>query len=96
MLNAGEENSKHLSQLISRETFTAAPRKESVVGLTWACAPGDTSLSSLVMSRGRNPQLFILSLGASFSLHCLKRDLAATWSSEGRYAWTDLVQHGGR
>lgn len=50
MLDAGEENSKCLSRLISRETFTTAPRKESAVGLTEAYIPGDTSLSSVVMS----------------------------------------------
>lgn len=75
------------------------PRKESAVGLTQACAPGTSNLFTVVVSqgeRGGNLQLFILSLRASFSLHCLKRDLAAVWSSEGRYAWTALVQYGGR
>lgn len=37
-----------------------------------------------------------LSLKAGISLHCLKRDLAAKRSSEGRYAWRALVQDGGR
>lgn len=41
-------------------------------------------------------QLSILILRAGFSLHCLRRDLAAKLSSEGRYAWTALVQHGAR
>lgn len=33
---------------------------------------------------------------AGISLRCLKRGLAAEWSSEGRCAWIALVRHGGR
>lgn len=70
------------------------------MGRTQACAAGGAPDSyTVVMLRGRSSggnQLFILILRAGFSLHCLSRDLAAKLSSEGRYAWTALVQHGAR
>lgn len=59
------------------------------MGRTQACAAGGTPDCYTVV-------VLQLILRAGFSLHCLRRDLAAKLSSEGRYAWTALVQHGAR
>lgn len=88
-------------KLTGRLSQIMTPRKESVVGLTQGWAPGGASNlhCSHVLRWVRSQSLSSvssLSLRASISLHCLKRDLAAEWSSEGRYAWTALVQPGGR
>lgn len=65
-----------------------------------ACALGSASSlflwSSSELGEVEISSFSSLSPRTGISLQCLKRDLAAGWSSEGRSAWIALVQCGGR
>lgn len=86
----------HLSQA-DRETSADKGAQGTACGPTQTCASRRRVRSSRGQRRRRcKPRLSSLSPRAGVSLHCLKRELAAEWSSEGRSAWRALVQHGGR
>lgn len=77
-------------KLAGRLLQILTPRKESVVSPTQACASGGAP-SLFLWSSSELGEVEISSFSswsprAGISLHCLKRDLAAEQSSEGRCA----------